>query len=242
MVKVLALSFLVLGCTAPQRAGDDAETDDSVETTGAEDPSDELPAVAGSDAASPREALLAEAERELAAMRSSHYEHHTRVDEATGLYDYDCSGFVGYALKRSAPAAWTPIAAQHRRPLAKHFEAFFAAPQAPWSQVDRAAQLVPGDVIAWIEPPENHSRNTGHIVIAAERPRARGDELVVRVIDSSHAGHGKSDARVREARNGLGTGDLVLHVGADGRADGYRWSTWKRSKLFFTPVAIGHLP
>lgn len=134
------------------------------------------------------------------------------------------------------------IASHHRRPLAKHFEAFFSAPAAPWTRVYRANDLVPGDVIAWLEPPETHSRNTGHIVIAADRPHARGDELVIRVIDSSHSGHGKGDRRVREARNGLGTGDLVLHVGADGRADGYRWSTWKRSKLFLTPVAIGHLP
>ena len=37
----------------------------------------------------------------------------TRIDEARGSFEYDCSGFVGYALGRAAPDAhadlhWTP--------------------------------------------------------------------------------------------------------------------------------------
>ena len=71
--------------------------------------------------------LLAEARRELAAARESHYAHHTSVDEARGSFDYDCSGFVGYALARATPQAFAAVTAATRaRPLAKDFYAFFA--------------------------------------------------------------------------------------------------------------------
>lgn len=236
----VAMVVVLVGCgaAAPNVAADEVELD------GAEDATDELPAITGSDTASPRAALLAEARRELGVMTASHYVHHTRIDEATGLFDYDCSGFVGYALARSAPAAWAPIAATRKRPLAKHFEAFFAAPEPPWTRVDDPMAIVPGDVIAWLEPPETGSKNTGHVVIVAGPPRAaeRANELVVPVIDSSHSGHGKADVRVRDHRNGLGTGELVLHVDNAHRIVGYRWSTWKGSRLYDTTITVGHLP
>ena len=239
-VRPLAIVVILAACAhappieAPEPADDDPE-----------DPSDALPVTAGADSASPRAALLAEAHRELAAMVESHYAHHTHVVEAAGAYDFDCSGFVGYALARAAPNALQPlVAATRARPLAEHFEAFFAAPQAPWTRVDRAADLVPGDVIAWLEPPAKHSRNTGHVMIVARAPVAeQPGELVVDVIDSSHSGHGTADARIRDHRNGLGTGALILLVDpSSGRASGYRWSRSRHSIAYTTDVALGHLP
>jgi hypothetical protein len=44
--------------------------------------------------------LYDEAQRELAAMRESTYTHQLAIDEKTGRFDYDCSGFVSYALSR----------------------------------------------------------------------------------------------------------------------------------------------
>ncbi len=205
-----------------------------------EDPADTLPAVVGTETASPRAALLAEAQRELAAMTESHYVHRTSVREDAGRFDFDCSGFVGYALSRVAPDALAAVGAT--RPLAKHFEAFFAAPRAPWTRVERGADLVPGDVIAWLEPPEKHSRNTGHVMIVEHAPEPRGSELVVAVIDSSHSGHGTADPRVRDHRNGLGSGKLVLLTDADGHAIGYRWSLGRHSIAYHTAIALGHLP
>ncbi|MFT3694073.1 MAG: hypothetical protein QM831_13095 [Kofleriaceae bacterium] len=236
MKHELCWVIAMAACSHPTTTAPAVSDDDEAEEATGEDESDQLPTVTATPTTTPRAALLAEANRELAAMRSSHYEHHTHVDEAAGLFDYDCSGFVGYALARSAPEAWGPIVAMHRRPLAKHFEAFFTAPQGPWTRVTDPSAIVAGDVIAWLEPPEKHSRNTGHIVIVAGPPHARGDELVIPVIDSSHSGHGHADARNREHRNGLGTGELVLHG-----LDGYRWSTAKHSRLYHTEIAIGHL-
>jgi len=212
-----------------------------------EDPDDALPAVAPPLAppASPRAALVLEADRELAAVVESHYEHRTHVVESDGRFDYDCSGFVGYALSRAAPAALhVVIEATRARPLARHFEAFFASPRAPWTRVERAAELVPGDVIAWLEPPAKHSRNTGHVMIVdrAARPGRQPGEVYVAVIDSSRSGHGPADARNRDHRGGLGAGELVLLVDRDGRPTGYRWSRSRRSLAYRTEVALGHLP
>jgi hypothetical protein len=223
---VSALLLLIFACGAQVHA--EPVEDDGAETDGAEDATDQLPVASHASGS-----LLAEAQRELAAKRESHYAHRTHVDEATGAFDYDCSGFVGYALSRSVPTALP-----RRRPLAKDFVA--AMTSAPWTPVARAEDVVAGDVIAWLEPPELHSRNTGHVVIAAAAPRpgARADERIVRVIDSSHSGHGKADTR----GSGLGTGEMVLQVDARGAPIGYRWSTWKHSRLLHTTIAIGRLP
>jgi hypothetical protein len=227
--------------SAPPRGAEPGEMADDPE-----DPNDTLPVVtAAATAASPREALLAEVRRELTAMTERRYAHHTHVDEATGVFDFDCSGFVGYALSRAAPAAFqTIVDATRRRPLAKHFEGFFAAPRAPWTAVARVADLVPGDLIAWLEPPVKRSRNTGHVMIVAAPPHAgeRAGELVVAVIDSSHSGHGPSDTRLRDHRDGLGSGPLVLITDGAGRPVGYRWSTSRRSVAYATQIALGHLP
>jgi hypothetical protein len=242
LARGLAAAAALLGgaCHAEATPAVASEVDGESADDSPEDPGDTLPVAAPS-----KLALVDEARRELAAVKESHYAHRTRVDEAAGTFDYDCSGFVGYALSRSAPAALAAITAATRpRPLARHFEAFFEQPRAPWTRVDRADALVPGDVIAWLEPAEKHTRNTGHVMIVAAPPRAgaRTGELVVDVIDSSHSGHGAADARRRTHTDGLGTGALVLLVAADGRAVGYRWSTWKKSIAYRTRIALGHLP
>lgn len=240
-----AIAVVMFACGAAA-SSPTPSIDDETPADDPEDPADVLPVVAAAPpAASTRTALLDEAKRELGAVTESHYAHHTHVAEATGVFDFDCSGFVGYALSRVAPSALKAIVdASHPRPLAKHFEALFNDPHPPWTRVDGAADLVPGDVIAWLEPPAAHTHNTGHVMIVAGAPvpGKRSGELVVTVIDSSHSGHGAADARVRDHRNGLGTGKIILLIDAHGHAIGYRWSLWDRSVAYRTEVALGHLP
>jgi hypothetical protein len=235
LVLAVALAACALARAQPAPSPGDDNDDDP------EAADDTLPTVAALGSGT---TLLAEGRRELAAVHESHYAHHTVVDESHGVFDYDCSGFVGYALARVAPNALAAlIGATRPRPLAKDFYAFFAQPRAPWRRVDRVAELVPGDVIAWLEPPAKHSRNTGHVMIveSAPAPGAHTGEYVVSVMDSSHSGHGARDARIRDHRNGLGVGSIVLLVDDGGRPIGYRWSLAAHSVAYSTAIALGRL-
>ena len=100
-----------------------------------------------------------------------------------------------------------------------------------------------GDVIAWLEPADIVSRNTGHVMIVerAPHPSKRANEIVVGVIDSSHSWHGHGDTRHAERHDGLGRGEIVLVLDGSGRAIAYRWSNSKKSLVHQTAIAIGRL-
>ncbi len=190
-----------------------------------------------------------EAERELKLRVESTYRHTTHVDEAAGVFDYDCSGFVGYAMDRATPAAIAQIRSTQgkTRPLAKDFEAFFGALGAGktgvFSRVTRALDLRPGDVVAWLEPSELASTNTGHVMIvhgAAKPNPARADEVLVLVTDASASFHGPTDTR-SPAGQGLGQGTVGLLVDPSGRPVGYRWSGGYSAKTYSTTVSLGRL-
>lgn len=190
--------------------------------------------------------LLAEAERELQVVRESTYTHQLHIDEGRGRFDYDCSGFVGYALSRVDPQALRAVRdVPGSRPLAKHFEAFFShlSPLGAgrWQPVRRVDALAPGDVIAWKRPAESTSKNTGHVVLVAGPPLARSaHELVVPIIDSTAAPHGRGDSREPRHATGLGQGAIVLQVDDAGRPTGFRW-TVRSHRLWETEISMGHL-
>ena len=197
---------------------------------------------------SPR-AFETEINRELGNMRSSSYSHRTAIDEGAGTFDYDCSGFVGYALEGSAPSAFEELrAATVKRPLAKHFEGFFASlpsSNAPhWSRVARVADLQPGDIIAWLRVPGSSSRNTGHVVTVhgavTPEPGHPGSYLVP-IADSTSLRHGRTDSRYASKTTGLGTGTLVMVADESGAPVAYRWSLAKKSRELATSFAIGRL-
>ena len=230
---------------------DAPSADATIDVAGSEGQGDPgLPA--SSDASTPpgrgAATLLAEAQRELAAMKQSTYTHTTSVDEPSGTFDYDCSGFVDYALGRVLPDALaTLVAATVKRPVASSFESFFASIAAGdangrWRRVARVPDLAPGDVIAWLKPAALQSTNTGHVLVVrdAVSMRAAG-EWVIPIIDATESPHGSSDSRNAAGATGLGTGTIVLLTDAGGAPTGYRWSTWSGSVPYPTAVALGHL-
>lgn len=97
-----------------------------------------LPASAGGAAA-----LLGAVRWELAAMRTTRYQHKTEVDEAGGAFFYDCSGLLDYALGRVLPTSTST------RPLAADIEHYLrgglAAPVGGWQALGRVDALQPGD-------------------------------------------------------------------------------------------------
>jgi hypothetical protein len=86
--------------------------------------------------------LLGEVRRELAAMRTTHYQHKTEVDEASGTFFYDCSGLLDYALGRVLPTAASALpTSTSARPLAGDIERYLrrglAAPIGGWQALGR---------------------------------------------------------------------------------------------------------
>lgn len=203
------------------------------------------PPPAPSDAS--HKGLLTEVRRELGAMRQSRYQHTTDVREATGEYYYDCSGFLDYALGRSAPEALRVLPVSKDRPLAKdvvhHLQRVAAGgARGPWRSVATVRDLRPGDVVSWLTPEDSDSLNTGHIMIVLESPVPspnRSGEWLVKVTDSTSSPHA-ADSR-GTGRNGLGTGTIGLVADGSGHPSGYYWRGGVSTELKHTTIALGRV-
>ena len=182
------------------------------------------------------------------------YEHQTRVDRTAGSYQYDCVGFVSYALKQAAPRAResafeTLKVTPGHIPTPAKYAAFFASlaekPQPGWQAVAKASDLRPGDVVAWEHQTATAS---GHAVVIAGVPVAGPEGTwLVEVFDSTASPHG-DDSRPTDQRaevlatngkhSGLGRGVMAFTADpATGILTGYRWSP--HAKTFTVPIGAG---
>jgi hypothetical protein len=195
-------------------------------------------------------ALLAEVDRELTHMKSSTYSHHTRIDEASGTFDYDCSGFLDYALSRAVPDALAAVQdTTPRRPRSAELVAFLesipsGSSKGRWERLGRVQDLAPGDVIVWLKPPGSRSTNTGHTLIvhgAVSADRGQAGAFIVPVADSTARPHVPGDSRSAAQQTGLGEGEIVLIADRDGAPVSYRWSRGEKSREKATTIALGRL-
>ena len=208
----------------------------------------------GAEPASSGGPLFHEAVKEFTAMKSTLYQHQTRVDHTSGSYRYDCVGFVSYALKQAAPqareSAFKELGIKPGRiPTPGKYAAFFASlaekPQTGWLAVGKASELRPGDVVAW---EKITATSNGHAVVVAGVPVAGPEGTwVVEVYDSTSSPHGE-DSRTNDPRAGVlastgkrsGLGHGLMAFSADpvtGALTGYRWTP--KSKTNLVPIAAG---
>ena len=107
----LALIFLLLppGCASASSDssspdGRDGEDDAATSASSSSSSSSGAPtSFVGSNA------LLAEAQMIVRTMKSTAYQHTSNIDAMKGIYDVDCSGFVDYAMSKSAPDAYAAL-------------------------------------------------------------------------------------------------------------------------------------
>jgi hypothetical protein len=234
-MRELLLASLLFA--APALAAEPSEDDEhNAEPPGDEGEAADLPDFAGAD-----RPLFEEATRELSLMKSTSYVHKTSVDETAGRFDFDCSGFISYALAHSSRASYRELRglAKHR-PLAKDYVAVASNPESKrFAALKAVADLQRGDLVAWLKPADVTSRNTGHVMMVAGPPHERSaGEWEIPIIDSTAAPHGKSDARKQKHTNGLGEGVIVVAVDQHGAPTGYKWSTWSKSKLHSTQIVF----
>jgi hypothetical protein len=185
------------------------------------------------------------AEEAVRSAKESHYQHKTHVDQAAGIFDLDCSGFVDYLLKRIAPRQYTelPIEPGHVRPRAVAYYEFLATlPKKPtpgWEPVHRFSDLRPGDLIAWKkELTAAETGDTGHVMIVAEVPAltAKGRYRAT-VFDSTKTPH---DDDTRPAGgDGIGRGDLFFYVDTEDRPVAFQFSSQR--KVHDAPISMGRI-
>jgi len=189
--------------------------------------------------------LLREAERQLDRMNASRYTHATHVDEANGTYEYDCSGFVGYALSNADPCGLSVLL--HKRPDAGnfyyHLVLFGPGPgSGGWMSVSTPHELQPGDIIVWLKPDESDAKSTGHIMIVAGTPGPnpeREGEILVTVIDSTTSPH--ADDTRKPGQTGLGKGTIGIMTGPSGLPSGYYWRGGVSSALQETEMVFARI-
>lgn len=189
--------------------------------------------------------LLGEVQRELSAMKTTHYQHTTAVDEAIGKFYYDCSGMVDYALDRvlARDAQELPTSTS-KRPLAGDIERFLhnavGRPVQGWQAVTRVDQLGPGDLVAWLVTEDSTTGDTGHVMVVLGAPKpnaARNGEWLLRVADSTLSPHAL-DSR-HQGETGLGTGTIGLAVDATSVPVAFYWKGGISEHAKATEIALG---
>lgn len=196
-------------------------------------------------AALPQPPLLKEAERELALMKSSVYQHRTDVDESVGRFNFDCSGLLDYALQKIAPQAYAEVPVSiSKRPLAQDFyELFSHSPpkSSHWVQVSNMSRVRAGDVVVWLRASNSDSHNTGHIMIVRAKPTVshQSDERLISVIDSTSSPHAQ-DSRSK-TQTGLGTGVIGVIVNSQDQPIKFRWKGGESKLQQKTDITVGRL-
>lgn len=191
------------------------------------------------------EMMFEEASSTLKTYQQSRYSHQTMIDEQKGIYNVDCSAFVGYILQKKAPLALEalPIDSGYKRVRAQNFYDYFKAlehtPSAHWIPIEAFSKLERGDVIVWKYDKALQKKDTGHIVIVSENPTREEQNLYrVRVIDASKGKHA-NDTRA-ENQDGIGSGDMWFRVDEKDSPIGLYWSS-KDKKEAKHAIAMGRV-
>ena len=194
--------------------------------------------------------LLSQAEHILSTKKESRYQHTTHVNETSGIYDFDCSGFIDYVLQQTSPASLAVIKYlpnRLNRPLAQDYYYHFAKLGSGddgdgWYGILRPLDLLPGDLIAWLRSPSSDSDDTGHVMMVRSNPITnpnQPNEILVPIIDSTRSPH-SLDSRVNGV-TGIGTGTISIVMNATGGAVGFRWRDGESKVIEYTRISFGQL-
>jgi hypothetical protein len=169
--------------------------------------------------------VAADAQRIVENARHTKYRHDIYIDEASGTYDVDCSGFLSYILGHVAPHHLDaiPLSASETRLLAHDYFNFFASLPAEitngWRRIPHLSDARCGDLIAWALPQVDGKGDTGHCFMVAEQPVAvDATTMAVTAYDASDILH-YDDSRGPDPNpihTGVGSGVFHLQIDVSG--------------------------
>jgi hypothetical protein len=173
----------------------------------------------------------------------THYTHDVDINVDTGVYDCDCSEYVGFVLKGVASMHYRLVEASvpYPRPLAADYYLFFVKPDLPsiggWSRIHALSDAHRGDIVAW--QLADSSGDTGHCFFVAETPvLMESGDFAVRVYDSAAVPH-YDDTRAT-GKSGVGSGFINFRVSATGSPSYFQFGP--SLPLFVEgPIAIGRI-
>ena len=177
-------------------------------------------------------------------IRVTRYQHPTLIRPSKGQYYWDCSGMAAYVVRRAAPFARRSIASP--RPVARDF--YRAIERAPvggvrggWTRLSGLAEAGPGDVFAWLRPPDWPRRNTGHVgfLLAAPVPVPElPGAWALRIADATSLPH-QQDTRPWPGDGGYGEGTIVFFADPAGRPTHYGWHGTRAGATAETRIVLG---
>lgn len=196
------------------------------------------------------ERILEHVARIAANLRESRYNHATIVNEREGRYEFDCSGFATWVLRRAAPGAYSSILARstNARPLARDY--YWELARAPTGErtprgvrrIARVDEAQAGDIVAWLKPAILKSPHTGHVGFLLESPRPVPEmpgAFLVRIVDASSYQH-QDDDRFESGRTGFGSGTILLVTDPEtGAPTAYGWFGLYSRYVLDTSIALG---
>lgn len=181
-----------------------------------------------------------------ASMTQTAYRHRMVVRPREGVYLWDCSGMMAWFLRRAAPVARGALG--KGRPVARDIYRHIARTptrrsKQGWQRLAHIEDVRPGDLFAWIRPPNFPSRNTGHTGFALEPARpvaAWPGAYTLRILDATSLPH-QDDTRDPEGEGGIGEGTILFVVDEDGRGTAYGWFGRRSRGVIATDIVFGRI-
>ena len=179
-------------------------------------------------------------------LKRTRYQHRTVVRQWRGEFLWDCSGMVEWILKRAAPRTLSGI--YRERPVARDF--FRVISRAPverarrgWRRLERLQDARPGDVFAWLRPPDWGKGITGHVGFILRPPRrvrGRPGTFAVRIADATSIPH-QNDTRDYGGPGGFGVGTIIFGTDDSGAPTHYGWHGTRAGWTAETCITLGRI-
>jgi hypothetical protein len=182
-------------------------------------------------------------------LQETHYTYTEHIEVDFGVYDCDCSQFVGFVLHGVAPRHYEMIPREMDQPRPRAFEyyLFFTSPSlestGSWSRIDTLSGARRGDIIAW-QLPGSTEGDTGHVFFVAETPATIGSRVIdsdvfaIGVYDSAAIPHFDDSREDGEFASGVGTGFINLRVDGAGSPIAFKFGP-SEDQFVTLPIAIG---